>query len=146
MRLSDEDFAALALSHDFEEYYSLLSADEMVDELSRLHTSGHKLIALHQHLSMHKRFTDLACFDHELAEHQRSAVIGIATNLRDTLDKVIIPEIDEQTANRVRAALAATDDYLNRFGYYPRAVEMIRIGARDPHGPYELGPIGEILS
>ena len=73
-------------------------------------------------------------------------MIGVATNLRHTLDDIILPLIDYQTANRAKAALAATDDYIDRFGYYPRAVEMIRVGARKPIGPYELGPIGQRLT
>ena len=145
MRLSDDDFSALSLLHDFCLYYEQLSADEMIGELDRLHTHGHKLIVLHQHLSMHRRFVDIACFDQSLAEHQRSAVIGVVTNLRDTIDRIILPEIDAATSGRARAALTASDDYIDRYGYYPRAVEMIRVGARNPTGPYELGPIGEIL-
>ena len=94
---------------------------------------------------MHDRFVEIACFYQTLIEHQRSAIIGIVTNFRETLEKVIIPLLDGQTAARVNAALAATDDYIDRFGYYPRAVEMIRVGARNPTGPYEIGPIGTIL-
>ncbi len=145
MRVSDDDFAALTLLHDFESYYAQLSVEEMIDELQRIHTTGHKLVALYQQLSMHKRFSDIACFDLTLAEHQRSALIGIITNFRETLDRTIIPEIDERTASLAKNALAANDDYIDRYSYYPRAAEMIRVSARKPTGPYELGPIGKIM-
>jgi hypothetical protein len=128
VRLSDDDFAALTLLHDFKSYYEQLSVEEMLDELARIYTTGSKLISLHQQLSMHERFVEIACFYQTLVEHQRSAIIGIVTNFRETLDKVIIPLVDAETAARVNAALAASDDYIDRFGYYPRAVEMIRVG------------------
>ncbi len=146
MRLSDGDLSALTLLHDFDLYYEQLSAGEMIVEVERLHTNGHKLVVLHQHLSMHRRFVDIACFDQSLTEQQRSAVIGVVTSLRDTIDRIILPEIDAATCRRAIAALAASDDYMGQYGYYPRAVEMIRLGARNPVGPYELGPIGEILA
>ena len=146
MRLSDDDFSALSLLHDFDQYYEQLSADEMIDELGRLHSEGHKLVVLHQQLAMHKRLVDFACFDQSLLEHQRTAMIGIATGIRETLDRIIIPEIDADTARRVMAALEANDQYIQQYGYYPRAVEMIQVGARKPSGPYELGLIGEVLN
>lgn len=145
MRLSDDEFASLTLLHDFRAYYEKLNNEELIEELDRVHTTGSKLIILHQHLALHKRFVEIACFDQALTEEQRSAIIGVATGLRDSLDKVILPSVDAQTAGRASTALASNDDYVSRFGYYPRAVEMIRVGARNPSGPYELGPIGEIL-
>lgn len=145
MRLSDNEFAALSLMHDFVAYYEQLNPDEMVEELDRLYSDGHLLIALHQQLSMYQRFAEIACFNDALSESQRSAIIGIATNLRHTVEKIILPELDGDTATRVRAALIGDDDYIGQFGYFPRAVDMIRVGARNPTGPYEYGPIGEIL-
>jgi len=58
---------------------------------------------LHQHLSMHRRFVDIACFDQSLTEQQRSAVIGVVTSLRDTIDRIILPEIDAATCRRAIA-------------------------------------------
>ena len=146
MRLSDDDFLLLSSLSDFESYYSELSVSEMIDELERLHSDLNVKRALFQNISMHKKFLDIACFDETLNELQRSSIIGITTNMRDTIDRLILPYVEIDMAERVRTAMASGDEYVDRFGYYPRAVEMIRLGARKPVGPYELGPVGESLS
>lgn len=146
MRLSDEDFLLLSSLNDFDFYYNELSTSELIDELDRLLTNGDVNLILFQNISMHKRFLDIACFDESLSDQQRSSIIGITTNMRDTIDRLILPYVEQGMAGRVRAALASSDEYVNKFGYYPRAVEMIRLGARKPEGPYDLGTIGKTLS
>ena len=117
MRLSDDDFMLLSSLNDFESYYSELSASEMIDELDRLHNDFDVKKILFQNLSMHKKFMDLACFDESLSEKQRSSIIGITTNMRDTIDRLILPFVEIDMADRVRTAMASSDDYVDRFGF-----------------------------
>jgi len=104
------------------------------------------LIATQQADGEVRRLTDAACFDNDLSEQQRSAVIAVVTGMRNDIERIILPLVSNELQDRMRAAFAGTDDYVARFGGYPQAVMMIRVGARKPSGPYELGVIGEILA
>jgi hypothetical protein len=145
MRLSDQDFGRLSSLHNFIEYYDSLTTAEVLEELHRLYTDGPPTRVLFQNCAIHRRLTDAACFDSELAEHQRSSVIAVVTGMRETIEQLILPNVDADVHERVRAALEGTDDYVDRCGVYPRAVLMIRVGARKPCGPYEMSAIGQIL-
>jgi hypothetical protein len=146
MRLSDKDFESLSSFRDFSEYYENLSVDDVMAEIERLYTEGSPERVLFQQCAMHRRLTDAACFDTDLAEHQRSAVIGVVTNMRVTIEQVVLHLVNSVMQDSVRSALNETDDYIDRFSSYPQAALMIRVGARKASGPYELGPIGEILA
>jgi hypothetical protein len=146
MKLSDQDFEYLFSLEEFTKYYESLTVDEVMSEIDRLYSDGSITRVLFQHCALHRRLTDAACFDSDLAEHQRNAVIGVVTGLRDSIERLILPYVKNDMQERVRAALAGNDDYCDRFGSYPRAVSMIRVGARKPSGPYEIGVIGEILA
>jgi hypothetical protein len=117
-----------------------------MDELERLRTDGPLTRTLFQHCAIHKRLTGAACFDEDLTEQQRSSVIGVVTGMRDTIERLILPHVNADMQERVRAALVGTDEYVDDFGAYPRAALMIRGGARKPCGPYEMGAIGQILA
>lgn len=146
MRLSDQDFKHLFSLQDFTEYYDNLTVTEVMEEIGRLYTDGPATRVLFQNCAIHRRLTDAACFDSELTEQQRSSVIGVVTGMRETIEQLILPYVDEDMQERVRAALAGADDYIDRFGAFPRAVLMIRVGARKPCGPYEMGVIGQLLA
>jgi hypothetical protein len=146
MRLSDQDFEHLSSLDQFSEYYEGLSVDDVMAEIDRLHTDGVVNRVLFQHCAMHRRLTDAACFDNDLSEQQRSAVIAVVTGMRNDIERIILPLVSNELQDRMRAAFAGTDDYVARFGSYPQAVMMIRVGARKPRGPFELGVIGEILA
>jgi hypothetical protein len=146
MRLSDQDFEHLFLLQDFAEYYDSLTVDEVMEETDRLHTDGPVTRVLFQNCAMHRRLTDVACFDTDLTEQQRSSVIGVVTGMRESIEKLILPYVNTDMQGRVRAALAGTDYYVDRFGAYPLAVLMIRVGARKLCGPYEMGVVGQILA
>jgi hypothetical protein len=146
MRLSDQDFGQLGSLQNFTEYYDGLTVAEVMEEIDRLYTDGPPTRVLFQNCAIHRRLTDAACFDSELTEQQRSSVIGVVTGMRETIEQVILPYVDAGMQERVRAALEGTDDYVERCGAYPRAVLMIRVGARKPCGPYEMSALGQILA
>ncbi|MGD0635162.1 MAG: hypothetical protein ABSA13_12940 [Beijerinckiaceae bacterium] len=146
MRLSDQEFERLFSLQDFTEYYDNLTVAEVMGELERLRTDGPVTRILFQNCAIHRRLTDAASFDCELTEQQRSSVIGVVTGMRETIEKLVLPYVDADMQERVRAALKGTDDYIDRFGTFPRAVFMIQVGARKPCGPYEMGTIGQLLT
>lgn len=148
MRVDDEDFSFFLESAEFTEYFDGLTADEMIEELARLEdpATGGLFRTMNYYSSIYRRFVDLSCFDENLNDENRSDFIRIAGDIREILEKIIIPRLKPEIGENLRKAMTATDDYISRFGFYPRAVDMILTGARKPTGPYERGVIGEVLA
>lgn len=145
MRLSDDEFSQLSSLNSFTDYYETLTAAEMMAELDRIYTEGQIIMIMHQHLALHRRFVDYATDDQELTDLNRSIIISVAIDLRETIDGIIIPLLDPETAKRVHAALAGLDDYISRLAFYPTAAEAILSRTRNPPGPFVMGAIGQIL-
>ncbi len=146
MRLNADDFIKLRSASDFADYYDTLNPREMLDELDRLYDMELEALALNQHLGMFRRFADLGCMEGGLKDHQRSSLLGIATGLHESIRSIFLPRVQTDHRERIEAALAGTMEVLDRFGHYPRAVEMIKVGARYSSGPYELGLAGQMLA
>jgi hypothetical protein len=148
MRRDDEEFAELLMASEFLEYYENLDVAEIADEVLRLEdpVNGRTLRVMNQYGTLYKRCVDIACFAEDISDDHRSALISACNDMRDVLEKTILPRVKPEFSDNLLRAIAGQLEYIKVWSAYPRAAELIITGARHPSGPYSRGIIGDILS
>jgi hypothetical protein len=148
MRLSDDDFAMLVEMEEFHSYFQKLTPDELVEELLRLESpkSRRTLKAMNQFASIYSTLSHICANDQTLSESQRSFLITTTNIVREALEVAILPRLKPALLQTLLTTVVQTDYNLARFGFYPRAVDMLLTQARRPTGPYEPSLEGRTLA